>query len=256
MYASGKSVLFWTLSVTLPLIHGAAVHPRHHPRGPICYEDNQLRALERFSDEAKGFCPSYLQQKAGKKPQWAAEWSAKEIHSACSCFEKTFSATALTSPTSIPASAGTVHNSGSVSTSMLPEPTPLPQSASAASSAVLGSASAPMSALPTSSTSSVSSNTPSSSTISKSAGSGSGKRGLCYDYKTKAGWSKYFAESKYVTFGSNWGEDRAIGGVDLLSPDASFAYVPTIKVDSNLNNDNWLSTIPNLIKSGTTTLFA
>ena len=76
-----------------------------------------------------------------------------------------------------------------------------------------------------------------------------GKRGIAYNYKSQTGWSAFFKGSPYAVWGSNWDDSRT----DAL--DSSFTYVPTIVVDSSLSNANWLTTVPGLIQSGSTTFF-
>jgi len=81
-------------------------------------------------------------------------------------------------------------------------------------------------------------------------GAGPGKRGLCYDNNTKDGWSNFYLGSHFATYGSN---GDVIRGTQL---NESFSYVPTIKVDANLNNDDWNKTVPVLIEGGTKAMFA
>ena len=80
------------------------------------------------------------------------------------------------------------------------------------------------------------------------------KRGLVYDYNSKTAYGNLFKGSKYVSFGSNWGSKRAIGnGVTL---DASFTFVPTLRVDGGLNNNDWVNDATAAIKSGSKYLFS
>ena len=79
---------------------------------------------------------------------------------------------------------------------------------------------------------------------------GPGKRGLVYNSHSKVGWSDFFINSKYVTYGSNGQVDR---GDEI---DDSFAYVPTIVVDGNLHNGEWNDLVPILIEGGAKVLFA
>ncbi|KAL6715790.1 hypothetical protein ACLMJK_006751 [Lecanora helva] len=81
-------------------------------------------------------------------------------------------------------------------------------------------------------------------------GAGPGKRGLVYNPNTLNGWSTLFKSSEYVTYGSNGGWNR---GTQL---DESFRYVPTLTVDSSINNDGWNSAVPVLIEGGTKALFS
>lgn len=75
-----------------------------------------------------------------------------------------------------------------------------------------------------------------------------------YDYNSKTSYGDLFKGSKYVTWGSNWQAQRAIGSVTL---DSSFSFVPTLGVDSSLKNTNWITTVTNLINTGgVTKLFA
>ena len=60
----------------------------------ICYADNELRALERFSTDAVNFCPVYLVA-GGPLPDYLAGFTPRAVSSACSCFR----ATATGSPT-------------------------------------------------------------------------------------------------------------------------------------------------------------
>lgn len=315
-------------------LSGVQAHvPRHrHSSSPlVCYEDNQLRALEQFSSYADKFCPEFLAN-TGRHPRWLDHWNKRKVSSACSCYEKTATsagapstatatgtlflasstapvpvsqAFATTSATggifpsisasggylpsgtvsgssgsalhltgsafgTAPVSTGTLYPSGSgfASTGTAPASnsnTSLPpnrgvapvSSANAAYSALAASSSA---AVPTSQTSSTrapsgtpwsTGNLPAGDTYPpQPPGVGSGKRGLCYDDKTKDGWSNLYLGSHFVTYGSNWDVMR---GTQL---NQSFSYVPTIKVDANLNNDNWNSSVPVLIEGGTKAMFA
>ena len=80
-------------------------------------------------------------------------------------------------------------------------------------------------------------------------GAGPGKRGLVYNANTQDGWSDLFKGSQYATYGSNGGLDR---GSQL---DDSFSYVPTLVVDSSLNNAEWNTAVPVLIEGGTKAIF-
>lgn len=61
------------------------------PLPTICFADNALRALERFSVEALVFCPAYLADTLGlvPLPSFVTEFSGPSITSACSCFQQT-----------------------------------------------------------------------------------------------------------------------------------------------------------------------
>lgn len=81
-------------------------------------------------------------------------------------------------------------------------------------------------------------------------GAGPGKRGLIYNSETKVEWSEFYVGSPYVTYGSNGDVVRG----DQI--DARFSYVPTLAVDSNLQNSEWNGLVPILIEGGTKALFA
>lgn len=271
---------FLTLGVPLSGVHGAALRPRASSSPMVCYQDNVLRALEHSSDKASTFCPEFDGGDDASVPEWLKGFNAKDVSSACDCYgKKTVSSGGAYAtgsgmrhksnsayPTSFPALSAnaTVAPSGS-GMPVVPFPT-----ASGAAGPVTGSgpmvtsepskpSSAAMDAVssivstagPASNEKVAVSATSSGSVIAGSPpGKGSGKRGLCYDQNTPAGASKFFAGSQYVTYGSNWKDAQG----DLL--DNSFTFVPTIGVDKNLNNADWSTTIPNLIKAGTKTLFA
>lgn len=83
---------------------------------------------------------------------------------------------------------------------------------------------------------------------------GTAKRGLVYDYTSKSSYANFFTGSKYVSFGSNWGQTRSTGqGVTI--PD-SFAFIPTLRVDDQLKNDGWNAAVNSAIQSGSKYLFA
>ena len=81
-------------------------------------------------------------------------------------------------------------------------------------------------------------------------GAGPGKRGLLYDSHTKVGWSDFYVSSHFVTYGSNGDVVRG-DGINAL-----FSYVPTIAVDSKLENSEWKDLVPVLIEGGTKAMFA
>lgn len=81
-------------------------------------------------------------------------------------------------------------------------------------------------------------------------GAGPGKRGLIYNSETKVEWSEFYVGSPYVTYGSN---GDVVRGNQI---DARFSYVPTLAVDSNLQNSEWNGLVPILIEGGTKALFA
>ena len=81
-------------------------------------------------------------------------------------------------------------------------------------------------------------------------GGGHGKRGLLYNSESKVVWSDYYANSPYVTYGSN---GDVIRGDEINS---WFSYVPTIAVDAKLENSDWNDIIPVLIEGGTKAMFA
>lgn len=333
MYSLANPAVLLTLSVALSGVQGYV--PRHRPSGPplVCYEDNELRALERFSNYADEFCPEFLAN-TGRYPRWLDHWNKRKVSSACSCYEKTatsqgaqstptagssvlLSSTApaalsqvfaTTSPIggifpSLTASggytpSGTVFgSSGSVpymtgsvfgSSGTAPAPTggfyPSGSGYRSSGTAPVSSASATLppnrGVAPVSSANAAYSNIASSPSASASIsqtssatapietpwstgdlpagddyppqppGAGPGKRGLVYDDNTQDGWSNFYVGSPFATYGSNW---DVIRGTQL---NESFSYVPTIKVDANLNNDDWNSTVPVLIEGGTKALFA
>ena len=264
----------------------------------VCYEDNQLRALERFSNYADEFCPEFLAN-TGRYPRWLDHWQKQKVSSACSCYEKTAtshgapstatatgisflasstapvaisevfatttptggyfpstSASAAAStgyyPSGSGASSGYFPTASGVSNGFLPSSYSLRLGGTVPASSGTAPIVAPAS--PSSTSSTASSSTPEYRPVSKYPpqpfGEGPGKRGLVYDNKSQDGWSELFKGSKEVTYGSNWGVDR---GTQL---DESFSYVPTITVDSDLNNNDWNTLVPVLIEGGTKGLFA
>lgn len=80
-------------------------------------------------------------------------------------------------------------------------------------------------------------------------GAGPGKRGLIYDSGSDVDWSDFYVGSPYVTYGSN---GDVIRGDEI---NTQFSYVPTIVVDSDLENSNWNDTVPVLIEGGTKAMF-
>lgn len=81
-------------------------------------------------------------------------------------------------------------------------------------------------------------------------GAGPGKRGLLYNSKSNAGWSDFYVQGRYVTYGTN---GDVIRGEEL---NTWFSYVPTIVVDAKLENSDWNDTVPILIEGGTKAMFA
>lgn len=81
-------------------------------------------------------------------------------------------------------------------------------------------------------------------------GGGPGKRGLIYNSNTKESWSEFYVGSGFVTYGSN---GDVVRGNQISD---RFSYVPTLVVNSNLQNSEWNSLVPVLIEGGTKALFA
>ena len=54
-----------------------------------CNQDNELRALERFSTDASTFCPSYLSATTASAalPTYVSAFNRAEVSTACTCFE-------------------------------------------------------------------------------------------------------------------------------------------------------------------------
>ncbi|MCJ1349299.1 hypothetical protein MMC31_007535, partial [Peltigera leucophlebia] len=77
------------------------------------------------------------------------------------------------------------------------------------------------------------------------------KRGLVYDYLS-ADYAKMFVGSK-SSFGSNWHGTRDETGPTLPT---SFNFIPTLTVDKNLKNDQWIDTTQSIIKGGAKFVFA
>ncbi|KAL8971183.1 MAG: hypothetical protein Q9185_002163 [Variospora sp. 1 TL-2023] len=223
-----------TLSVLTCGISGAAVHHVHRRAPLICYEDNSLRTLQRFSSDAAAFCPKYLQSSSEPLPRNLAEVPVTRLSSACTCFQKT----AAPSPTWATVVAPTPTSISSVKTT------------SWSTSASVAPGLPTSTALPPTTTSSSTTGPNSVRAIGK-AYSG-GKRGLVYDWNSQD-YSKFFKNSNKIAFGSNWREKR------IPAPGVTYddgAYVPTIHVDGNLNNDGWLNAVKALIASGTPMIYA
>ena len=220
---------FLTLSVTLS---GVSAYPRHDSRAVVCYENNALRALERFSSVAATFCPQYLSTTGVAVPTQLADIQKTAVSSACSCFEKTAGTLA---PTIATPSAPSLTKTPTISA------TPTIKTSISTSS---------------SSTSTSSSSTSTVPTVVATAGntSGAGKRGLVYDYTSKTAYGNMFIGSSHISFGSNWNSQRAIGSSITL--DNSFTFVPTLRVDGGLNNNNWVNDANAAINSGSKYLFS
>ena len=215
--------IFLTLSVTLS---GVSAYPRHDSRALVCYENNALRAMERFSSVAATFCPKYLSTTGFPVPTQLVDIKPTAVSSACSCFEKT--AGTLT-PTFATPSAPSVTKT---------------------------SISATLTKKTSTSTSTSSSSTSTIPTVVATSGntSGTGKRGLVYDYTSKTAYGNMFIGSSHISFGSNWNSQRAIGSAVTL--DNSFTFVPTLRVDGGLNNNNWVNDATAAINSGSKWLFS
>jgi hypothetical protein len=282
MYSFTTPLILLTLISVLSGVQGRAV--RH--RSKVCYQDNELRALERFSTYADNFCPTFLAGKTTYLPQYVQHFDKKKLSSACSCYEKT--ATAL-GHASTAASAGVLSSPPPAITAVFASPTYatggiVPSASIPSVGTGIPAYTAPLMTAPVAhpNPTAAAPNTiiPTTPTLAESAatvafntamtfytsqapaptdngnkyppqppGAGPGKRGLGYDGNTKAGWSSLFKGSKYATYGSN---GDVIRGDQL---DASLAYVPTIKVDANLNNKDWDATVPVLIEGGTKAIF-
>lgn len=81
-------------------------------------------------------------------------------------------------------------------------------------------------------------------------GAGPGKRGLLYNSQSLVDWSDFYFESSFVTYATN---GDVIRGDEI---NAWFSYVPTIAVDSKLENSEWNDTVPILIEGGTKAMLA
>ncbi|KAI4101402.1 MAG: hypothetical protein LQ339_005051 [Xanthoria mediterranea] len=222
--------IFLTLSVVVSEVSGAAVHQHVHRRASlVCYEDNSLRTLERFSSDAAAFCPKFLTSPSETIPSNLVGVGASKLSSACACFQKTAApanpvSTPAISPTSAPVIA----------------PTPTTTSAVQASSQLIA---APATSVPAAG--------PTGLAPGGRAYSG-GKRGLVYDYNSKD-FNKFFKDSTKIGFGSNWNLKRT------AAPGVTFdqgPFVPTIRVDGGLNNNDWIEGVKALISSGTPMIFA
>lgn len=233
MHFSVTSALYLTLGVVSAI-------PRQHARqnqvsGP-CYQDNPMRALEQRPSVASSFCPTYLASAGVSLPSQFTQWQGARLTSACSCFEKT---AAPARPTTTSSTKGPSKATTPTTTSTTVPPPVTPPAVSKTSS----------SSTSTTSTTSSSTSVP---VVSKSTGS-SAKRGLVYDYSSKNAYVNMFSGSPYVSFGSNWGDTRTTNGVTL--PNA-LAYVPTIRVNGQLQSSTWNSNAKAAIQSGTKWLFA
>lgn len=213
----GPSILL-TLSVATSAVSGAALHNVHHHRRALtCYEDNTLRALERFSSDAAAYCPKFLQSSAQQAPANLANIGAAQMSSACACFAKT---AAAANPASTPANT----------------PTSAPAVVPATTSAAVA---------PTSSTTNI-------GTIVHGNSYNGGKRGLVYDYHSQD-FSRFFRDSGKIAFGSDW--DKWPSPAPGVTLDVGH-FVPTIRVDGGLNNDGWANQVNGLLNSGTQMIFA
>ncbi|KAL8692523.1 MAG: hypothetical protein Q9218_002468 [Villophora microphyllina] len=253
----GPSILL-TLSVATSTVSGAALHNVHRHRSLTCYEDNTLRALERFSSDAAAFCPKYLATPGQPVPQVISYIPATKLSSACACFEKTAApakpvSTPATTPASVPATVPTTTRTSSVKTSPVSSPAPIVPTRSSSSAA-------PLAPTSTSSTASIApsstSTTPSSSGLPSGTTRGKaysgGKRGLVYDYHSQD-FSRFYKDSSKIAFGSDWNVNRSPApGVTLDEG----AFVPTIRVDGSLKNDGWAAAVKTLLTTGTSMLFA
>lgn len=68
------------------------IAPTPQPTKPAvvtCNQDNELRALERYSTAASTFCPSYLSATAASAalPTYVSGFKRADVSSACTCFE-------------------------------------------------------------------------------------------------------------------------------------------------------------------------
>ncbi|KAL8866341.1 MAG: hypothetical protein Q9174_006362 [Haloplaca sp. 1 TL-2023] len=234
MHTSFNASVLLALSVITSSVSGVALHHAHRHRALTCYEDNTLRALERFSSDAAAYCPKLLSSSSQQIPGNLGAIPASKLSSACTCFMKTAApanpvSTPPTSPTSTPIVVPTSTKAPIQTVSASAQPISTPSSTSSL-------------AEPTS--------TPAAGANGKAYNGG--KRGLVYDYKSKD-YSKYFKDSNKISFGSNWNLNRSPApGVDLnYAP-----FVPTIRVDGGLKNDKWAGAVKSLISSGTPMIFA
>ena len=242
------------LALTVSAFPAAPNDATYEPQ--TCYEDNPLRALERFASAANSFCPGFLSTDGkGQPPKELGNFQPWEFYSACSCYEKTASGGASTT-----AAVGTAPMATApvVTAPLTTASTTALISSDAASiinarSSILSGAAISSPAITSGSAAASSTGTSGSIDPGSPAGpikpGSNGKRGIAYNYESQSNWSTYFKGSPYAVWGSNWDDSRT----DAL--DLSFTYVPTIVVDSSLSNADWLTTIPGLIESGSTTLF-
>ncbi len=248
------------LSINISALPAAQNDAKHMDQ--LCYEDNPLRALERFTSVANGFCPGFLSADGkGHPPKTLGDFQHWEFYSACSCYEKTASGNinptstgGILSPTTVAAAPPTTAaveedaiSSAPASSNKAAKPIP----SSATETPPPATSSSAIEAAPASSQPAAISNSPSGTThpIAAIKPNSKGKRGIAYNYKSQPTWSAFFKSSPYAVWGSNW-DDQRTSALDL-----SFTYIPTIVVDSSLSNSNWLARIPALIASGTTALF-
>ena len=242
MHFSTTSALFLTLGVV-------SAFPRQRQRDAPCYEDNTLRALERYASEASSFCPKYLASAGVAVPSDFVQYQGSGLTSACSCYEKTAGTVAPTSLTTTATIQPTKSTSVVLSTS-----TPSTTAVVATSSpAVVPTSTKPSTASLSSATETTASTSASAVATDVTTG-GTAKRGLVYDYNSKSAYANFFVGSEYVSFGSNWGDERVTGnGVTIPN---SFAFVPTLTVDGNLENSEWTASATAAIQSGSKYLFA
>ncbi len=109
-----------TLSVALSGIQAHVARPRGQTH-TVCYQDNQLRALERFSEYANEFCPAYLAGNTADYPKWLSSWNKWKVSSACSCYQKT--ATSLGPSSSAALSESALSSAPPVLTAVFASPT-------------------------------------------------------------------------------------------------------------------------------------
>ncbi|KAL9044247.1 MAG: hypothetical protein Q9214_002600 [Letrouitia sp. 1 TL-2023] len=226
MHSLASPSILLTLSVAMSVASGAVLR---HPRGLVCYEDNALRSLERFSTDAAAFCPAYLKDPSKPVPSNLGTWPASRLSSACNCFEKT---AAPAGPATTPTGPHTT-SSSTTKKSSVSSPTHPPTTTT--------SVKAPTS---TSSRPSV---------VATGAPTSGSKRGLVYDYKSKD-YVKFFSNTQKISFGSDWGDSRSPAPGVTLPP--NLAFIPTLRVDSKLENNAWNDKIKDLINSGVKTIFS